>query len=137
LSEGRPVEALGTMAKICTFLAGIFFTCIILILQQREKFYYYIDTVIFKFRIQALDTYVAPLTLTFIIFTFATIIYASACGTVEQRKRNKLENKASFLFGLGFFSMFFSLFCILCQASFWIGLMGAGLAFLLFIYWIR
>ena len=59
---------MGRYSHICTFLAGIFFTCILLVLQQKEKFDYEVG--IAAFRIRVLEMVSVPLTTTFLLFVF-------------------------------------------------------------------
>lgn len=67
---------LGRYSQICTFLAGIFFTCIMLIVQQKEKFDYELEIV--GFRVRAVDMISLPLTVTFLLFVFDAFIFATA-----------------------------------------------------------
>lgn len=122
---------LGRYSEICTFLAGIFFTCILLIVQQREKFKYGMD--IAGFRIQAINMISLPLSVTFLLFVFDALIFASASQSAEHAKL--FRDRAVYLFYLGLLLMLISLFSILAQISLWIAFIGIGLAIALTLYW--
>jgi hypothetical protein len=89
---------MGRYSQICTFLAGIFFTCILLVLQQKEKFDY--DVGLVTFRIHALEMVSVPLTITFLLFVFDAFIFATASQSAEDAKLYR--SKAVHLFDLGF-----------------------------------
>lgn len=128
--ERRYLGALGRMSEICTFLAAIFFTCILLIVQQREKFEYGVEVV--SFRIRAIDMISLPLSVTFLLFVFDALFFAIASQSVENAKL--WRNRVAYLFYLGLLLMLISLFTILAQISLWIALGGIGQAIVLMLY---
>lgn len=122
---------LGTYSQICTFLAGIFFTCILLIVQQSEKFEYSLDLA--NFKVRAIDMISLPLSVTFLTFVFDAFIFASSSQSDEHAKL--FRKRAVYLFYLGVILMLISLFSILAQISLWIAFVGIGLAIVLTFYW--
>lgn len=128
--ERRFLGALGRMSEICTFLAAIFFTCILLIVQQKEKFEYSVEMASLKVR--AIDMISLPLSVTFLLFVFDALFFAIASQSVENA--NLWRNRVSYLFYLGLVLMLISLFSILAQISLWIALVGIGQAIVLMLY---
>lgn len=131
-TERQESSLLGRWSHICTFLAGISFTCIILIMQQREKFEYSVK--ICNFEVRAVDMISLPLTTTFLLFMFGAFIFATASQSSEHAKI--WGKKAKNVIYLGFLSMLTSLFSILAQISLWLSLIETGLAIVLSFYWV-
>jgi hypothetical protein len=122
---------LGRYSQICTFLAGIFFTCIMLIVQQKEKFDYELEIV--GFRVRAVDMISLPLTVTFLLFVFDAFIFATASQSDEHARM--FRNRAVYLFYSGVIIMLISLFSILVQISLWLAFIGVVTAIVLTLYW--
>jgi len=122
---------LGRYSQICTFLAGIFFTCIMLIVQQKEKFDYELEIV--GFRVRAVDMISLPLTVTFLLFVFDAFIFATASQSDEHAKL--FRNRAVFLFYFGISMMLISLFSIIVQISLWLAITAIAVSIVLILYW--
>ena len=122
---------LGRYSQICTFLAGIFFTCILLVVQQREKFEYIMEVA--GFRVRAIDIISLPLTVTFLLFVFDAFIFATASQSDEHAKIYR--NRAVYLFYSAVTIMQVSLFSILVQISLWLAFVGVATALILTLFW--
>jgi hypothetical protein len=117
-------------ATVSTFLGGIFFTSLILVMQERAKFDYsftFMGTVI-----NAVDMISFPLALTFVMFTFAAICFADA----SWRQKSGLVDAAMGFFAIGFFSLLVSLVLVLLQISVTVAVFGLILCILATIRWI-
>ena len=131
-------RACDVWSKVCSFLAGIFFASIILVVQQKDKFP--LNVILLN------QTYETPievvaffLAVTFTFFVFAAISYADAVGArVSSDKLNKKaysrSRTADIVGGLGFLSMFISLFFVLLLVSQWIAFLEVVITLIVFAF---
>ena len=126
---------LNTMTQICTFLAGIFFTCLLLLVQIKEKFPYSITIMHFQGKIP-LEILATLVTLTFISFAFGALSFASSYGRNPSEMKKIMELAANFN-SVGFATMFFSLFFLLLLVDFWVALLGILISVCMFAYFVK
>jgi len=131
----RVGEACEAWSQLCAFLAGIFFTCIILIIQQRNDFPYDVSFFSLHYALP-LEVVAVPLALTFIFYVFAAISYADALGGRDERIEMRVRT-ANAIGRMGFVFTFVSLFVIMWLIDFWIALLEVIVAIVVFVYLIR
>lgn len=125
-------DACVAWSAICSFLAGIFFYCIILIIQQKNDFPYEVSFFSFRFGLPV-EAIAVPLALTFILYVFAAISYADAIGGRDESVDMRVGT-AKVFGGMGFVFMFVSLFVIMWLIDFWIALLEVIVAIVVFAY---
>jgi hypothetical protein len=136
--KGRDITGLDVMAEIFAFLAGLFFTGILLWIGQRGS----IPDLIISIKDYTLNiTNLAPffLTLTFVLFAFASLSYAFSLyhSTDDFKYSARLQDRGENLAMTGTISMFATLFVILCLISLLIAIIGVGLSIAVLLYLAR
>lgn len=134
-------EGYDTYSEVSAFLGGIFFTGLLILVQQREKF----DVTLleinlqehFMIRISQLHLIAIPLSISVIFFVFSSIFFATACVKVEPRDVEKYADDALYIFIIGFFSMFVSLFVVLAIVDIFVSVLGIILSLGTFIWWAK
>jgi len=134
-------EGVDTFSEVSAFLGGIFFTSLLILVQQREKFdvtlleINLLETL--KVRISELHLIAVPLSISVILFIFSSVFFAIACSKTEQDEVDKFAEDASNPFVLGLISMFISLFVVLAIVDIVVGVLGIILAVGTLIWWTR
>jgi len=127
-------RACDVWSKVCSFLAGIFFASIVLVVQQRDKFP--LNVILLDQSYEMTIEFAAlPLAVTFTLFVFAAISYADAVGArVHGDKFSKKvysrSRTADIVGGLGFLSMFISLFFVLLLVNQLVAFLEVVIAFI-------
>ena len=138
------LELCEIMSETCTFLGGIFFASLLLLLQFRDQFPLNVQILGFQFPMP-LEILALSFTFSLAMFLFAALGYARASATITgPKKRQKelelieeLEDRSVNLFFLGIISTFVSLFLLLLIVSFWVALGGSLIILVAFIYIIQ
>jgi hypothetical protein len=125
-------SACDSWSKLCSFLAGIFFTCIVLIIQQRSSFPYRVVAFSVSFEMR-LEFVAILLAFTFIFYMFAAISYADAVGAKDDKLGVRVKT-ANVVGGLGFVFTFVSLFMVLLLIGFWVAVLAEIVAIGVFVY---
>ena len=127
--EKRAFHRVGvaTFSELSAFLGGIFFTSLLILVQQREKF----DVVVletnlqnFTIRISQLYLIAFPLSISVILFIFSSLFFANACNAPTQSTLERIADLALSPFIFAFLSMFISLFVVLAIVDIVVGLLG-------------
>lgn len=134
-------EGVNTLSEVSAFLGGIFFTSLLILVQQREKF----DALLleislqenFTISISQLHLIAIPLSISVILFIFSSLFFAFACSRVEQSELDRLADKAANPFTFGLLSMFISLFVVLFIVDVVVGLLGIIVAVGTFTWWLK
>jgi len=122
--------ALSTWSKIDTFLAGIFFTCILLVVQQRQEFENLVE--VFGLKIKMLDLISFPLVITFLLFLFGALFFADACASLKRT----VESLGIVFTFFGVLGSSLSLFFILFNINIAIALFAIIVGTILLLIWI-
>jgi hypothetical protein len=119
-------DGVDTLSEVSAFLGGIFFTGLLLLVQQQGN-------------LENTELYLiaVPLSISIVLFVFSSIFFAFACSNADDDKFNKMADDVSTLFLLGFTSMFVSLFALLLLVHTVIGILGIALSGLVLFWWIR
>lgn len=131
-------RACDVWSKVCSFLAGIFFASIVLVVQQQDKFPLNI-TLLDQSYEMTIEFATLPLAMTFTLFAFAAISYADAVGARVHgdkfiKKTYSRSRTADIVGGLGFLSMFISLFFVLLLVSQWVAFLEIVVALTVFAF---
>jgi len=133
-------EGTDTFSEVSAFLGGIFFTALLILVQQRSEF----DATLFEITlnenltisITQLLLIAIPLSISIILFVFSSIFFAIACSQVDQGKLAKQANAAGVPFIIGLFSMFVSLVVLVIVHPI-VGLLGVIVSVVTFLWWVR
>lgn len=124
-------EGVDTLSEVSAFLGGIFFTGLLILVQQRDKF----DSALLEFHISNLTIRITqlhlisiPLSVSIILFIFSSFFFAIACCKVTQEELDLLADEAFNPFVLGILSMFLSLFAVLILIDIVVALLGVILS---------
>ena len=133
-------EGVDTFSEVSAFLGGIFFTGLLILVQQREKF----DVTVletnlqhFTIRISQLHLVAIPLSISVILFIFSSIFFAIACSQVDQSNLEKMADDAFMPFILGLFSIFVSLLVVLALIDVFVSMLGFALSLGTLLWWLR
>ena len=134
-------EGINTFSEVSAFLGGLFFTSLLIVVQQREKF----DVTLleinlqehFTIRISELHLIAIPLSISIILFVFSSVFFAIACSQVEQSDLDEYTDDAAIPFVFGLLSMFVSLFVVLFLVDIFVSVLGIILSIGTLIWWIR
>lgn len=134
-------EGVNTYSEVSAFLGGIFFTSLLILIQQREEFDFMLLEINLseqiKVDVRLLHLVAIPLSISVILFIFSAIFFATACITVDDQELDKRAGDALDVFILGIFSMFISLAIILFVVSIITGLLGIAVMIGTFAWWIK
>jgi hypothetical protein len=116
------------MSQVASFLGGIFFTSLLILIQLREAF----SAILFifeifehvKININEFYLIAIPLTLSVVTFIFSAIRFAGACLNENPEELASSAKSAYVIFRTGFVSMLFSLSAILLSTDISLGLLG-------------
>lgn len=134
-------EGVGTLSEVSAFLGGIFFTALLLLAQQREKF----DNVLLKAKlseyltihVSQLHVIAIPLSISATLFVFASVFFAVACSQAEQNRVDDCADDAAVPFTAGLISMFISLFVILILVDIFVSVLVIILSIGSLAWWIK
>lgn len=124
-------DGMSTIAQISSFLGGLFFSALLLLIQNKRNYDVPLYDIIpfSKFQIVAY-----PLTISIILFVLTAIFYAFDCVSDEQCNRETSITLS--LFPYGFLSFFVSFVLVLFIADELLGIIGGVVIFLL-VLWSR
>ena len=134
-------EGVDTLSEVCAFLGGIFFTGLLILVQQREKFDITLLAINVRedltIRISQIHLIAIPLSISVIFFIFASIFFAIACSKVKPSDLQEFAEDAVMIFLLGLLSMFISLFVVLAVVDIFVAVIGIILAVGTLIWWVK
>jgi len=116
------------MSEVSSFLGGIFFASILMVIQQKKAF----SNVLLKLEISKyseviineLHIVMIPLALSIVMFIFSAIRFAGACSLVDSVDVDYSARPAYAAFRVAFISMLISLSVILLLTDVLVGLCG-------------
>jgi len=133
-------DGINTLSEVSAFLGGIFFTGLLILVQQREKFdiaLLVINLREYSIRISQLHLIAIPLSISVIFYIFSSIFFGIACSKVTQEELDELADDAALVFVVGLFSTFISLFVVLLLVDIVVGVLGIILSVGTLIWWIK
>lgn len=142
IKRATRVEYCDVMCTLSTFLAGIFFTSIILLIQFKEfsPVMIWIELGILRFHFSLpIELIIMPLTFSFICFMFNAIHYGRIVSLMTwhlqpQNEVDRLLDRGLNIFLVGLISVFISLFLILLLVNFWVAFAALAMLVLVFRY---
>jgi hypothetical protein len=123
------------MAAVSSFLAGVCFTSLVLIIQKGDAFQFQpIPSGIFPegfaTPLKASELTIIPISLAFVMFMFSTITYGfigentmSGFSKEDEAKTIECLERVQYIFYVGLFSMFCSLVLITLTVSFLVAIL--------------
>jgi len=134
-------EGVDTLSEVSAFLGGIFFTGLLILVQQRNQFELTLSEITLqgnlKIRITQIHMIAVPLSISVILFVFSSLFFAIACCESEETRFEKLTDVALNPFILGLLSVFISLFAVLSMVDISVSVFGMIISVATFVWWLR
>ncbi|MHB8163198.1 MAG: hypothetical protein ACYDDV_02495 [Methanoregula sp.] len=121
-----------TLAQISAFLGGLFFSALLLLIQQKTE---HQKLIFCNPQISEIQIIVIPLTVSVVLFVLSSFFLGVSCSVKSDTRFIKMANAAMIPFILGFLTFFVSLICVLLLADIFAGIIGTVIAIILTVWW--
>jgi hypothetical protein len=125
-------DGISTLATICGVLGGLFFSALLILIQQKSE---YQSLKIPYFSFPAYQWIIIPLAISIIFFIFSAVFMSIACANPNDKKFQQQTNVAIIPLLFGILSFFLSFSIILYLADIFACIIGASFSLFIVIWW--